>query len=1083
MNRKLNITDFKDASYFSERKISSHDLGDGLKSRKRKEYWDNFIGEGSNEFWKYLQEKNDFSKHDLDIFLEEHTYDVKDIDSFSHMDEFIEFFFKRNDYTLPEFYIVDSEGKRKPIFSNFVIPFLKFAAYKLEDNLSSQNLKVTRDVLNSLLIALFQQILNISYRTLILELQVLKEQNMLKGETGEKRFKYFSEIYLSDHFWDILKEYPVMFRLIIENIQNWVTNNVEFLTNLKEDKALLQEHFSINGELTKIESGVSDFHNHGKSVYLLWFGTNKLVYKPRDLILDVKFQNLLSWYNLKFNKNLYVTNILNRGNYGWVEYIEHLPCTYESDFIQFYTYLGYLLFLLFAMRGNDIHFENIIAKGNRPVLVDIETLFHNTTEYRKEYETADKLIFSLLEKSVKRVGILPNIVWGKDGNSGVDISGLSSSAGEMIPIERASIMHSMTDEMKIGYEQSALQSKDNQPFIQSGKDVDLNSYKNYVSAGFKEAYEIISKDPSSIEEFLVEIEKFNNAYSRQIMRPTQFYSNLIQTSYHPSFLRSGLDREMLFSKVWKIVFEDKKVQRIASSEFESLLLGDIPLFQTKISDRFLCSELTKYQNFFNISGMELAIQQIKDFCQKDMEFQLNLIETTLNYDPSYNLVQDSFVPLKPSVKVIRNLNQKEIQETKSRIVPLTEKIADYLSKISYSGTSGDICWVDMNILGEKTNDWNMVPIGCDLYNGISGIMLFYLFLYLETKKKDYLIYLKKCYRSLKYYLDSRKQFATHSQVLFGGFSGETPIIYVLLLLKTRMPEHFNSDELDVYIYDIIDDLKKGYRYDENFDVLVGSAGAIIHLLNVFEVTRDEELLILAHDLFSHLEKNSTKITVEGQDGRAWKGTMASNPLAGFAHGVSGIVWALSKLSRYFPEDKKLKTIIKQGIIFENSMFDTEKSNWSDYRETESGIKYKDIVENIPVSWCHGAPGILISRLELYKNNTLNVEFRRTMKSDMDVAIDTTIKYGFGKSHCLCHGDLGNLNILFYVAKKMSSEHLYNVVYSYLNTILDDLESENWKCGLPYKNSPSLMSGIAGIGLGLLTLNNLSIPSVINLEIW
>ena len=110
--------------------------------------------------------------------------------------------------------------------------------------------------------------------------------------------------------------------------------------------------------------------------------------------------------------------------------------------------------------------------------------------------------------------------------------------------------------------------------------------------------------------------------------------------------------------------------------------------------------------------------------------------------------------------------------------------------------------------GRETNDWNMVPIGCDLYNGISGIMLFYLFLYLETKKKDYLIYLKKCYRSLKYYLDSRKQFATHSQVLFGGFSGETPIIYVLLLLKTRMPEHFNSDELDVYIYDIIDDLKK-----------------------------------------------------------------------------------------------------------------------------------------------------------------------------------------------------------------------------------------------------------------------------------
>ena len=57
---------------------------------------------------------------------------------------------------------------------------------------------------------------------------------------------------------------------------------------------------------------------------------------------------------------------------------------------------------------------------------------------------------------------------------------------------------------------------------------------------------------------------------------------------------------------------------------------------------------------------------------------------------------------------------------------------------------------------------------------------------------------------------------------------------------------------------------------------------------------------------------------------------------------------------------------------------------------------KDIVENIPVSWCHGAPGILISRLELYKNNTLNVEFRRTMNLIMDVAIDTTIKIWFWK---------------------------------------------------------------------------------------
>ena len=75
----------------------------------------------------------------------------------------------------------------------------------------------------------------------------------------------------------------------------------------------------------------------------------------------------------------------------------------------------------------------------------------------------------------------------------MDISGLSSSAGEMIPIERASIMHSMTDEMKIGYEQSALQSKDNQPFILSGKDVDLNSYKNSFLLALKKLMKLFQK--------------------------------------------------------------------------------------------------------------------------------------------------------------------------------------------------------------------------------------------------------------------------------------------------------------------------------------------------------------------------------------------------------------------------------------------------------------------------------------------------------------------------------------------------------------------------------------------------------------
>ena len=43
---------------------------------------------------------------------------------------------------------------------------------------------------------------------------------------------------------------------------------------------------------------------------------------------------------------------------------------------RFYHRQGALLALLYVLDGTDMHYENLIAVGEQPVLVDVETLFH-----------------------------------------------------------------------------------------------------------------------------------------------------------------------------------------------------------------------------------------------------------------------------------------------------------------------------------------------------------------------------------------------------------------------------------------------------------------------------------------------------------------------------------------------------------------------------------------------------------------------------------------------------------------------------------------------------------------------------------
>jgi lantibiotic modifying enzyme len=119
-----------------------------------------------------------------------------------------------------------------------------------------------------------------------------------------------------------------------------------------------------------------------------------------------------------------------------------------------------------------------------------------------------------------------------------------------------------------------------------------------------------------------------------------------------------------------------------------------------------------------------------------------------------------------------------------------------------------------------------------------------------------------------------------------------------------------------------------------------------------------------------------------------------------------------------------------------------------------------------VAWCHGAAGIALARLA-----SLNLVSDRAMASEIESALHTTLTYGFGLNHSLCHGDLGNLDVLLTAMQRLPQQREYEGHVQQLATmLLNNIEEQGWVTGIPQGvETPGLMVGIAGIGYALLRL--------------
>jgi lantibiotic modifying enzyme len=177
----------------------------------------------------------------------------------------------------------------------------------------------------------------------------------------------------------------------------------------------------------------------------------KVVHKPRSLSLDVHIGEFLEWVNQSGLEPAFRTpKIIDRGCYGWSEFVAHQPCSSRDEVDRYYQRLGGYLAVFYVFRATNMHFENLIAAGEFPVPVDLETLFHPDVEDKEDPATAAS------QSSVMRVLFLP-VRFGSETQEPIDISGLRAKSGEHRPAGTLpSWERPGTDEMRLVHDKAML---------------------------------------------------------------------------------------------------------------------------------------------------------------------------------------------------------------------------------------------------------------------------------------------------------------------------------------------------------------------------------------------------------------------------------------------------------------------------------------------------------------------------------------------------------------------------------------------------------------------------------------------------
>jgi lantibiotic modifying enzyme len=254
--------------------------------------------------------------------------------------------------------------------------------------------------------------------------------------------------------------------------------------------------------------------------------------------------------------------------------------------------------------------------------------------------------------------------------------------------------------------------------------------------------------------------------------------------------------------------------------------------------------------------------------------------------------------------------------------------------------------------------------------------------------------------------------------------------------------------------------------DDSLDLLFGTAGALVGLLVL-----DREAEPADRDRVKPLERalacgeHLLRRRSSGEGARGWP-YQGGLPLTGFAHGASGIAYALALLARRTGRPDFRQAAL-EGLAFERLHYSPEARNWQASLAPEKPCM---------MAWCNGAPGIALSRLQL----AAILEGETEIEDELALALDITRDAEESKFDFVCCGNMGRAEILLTAAARLGRSDLFEASRALASGVADRGFLRQLEPVHPHYN-PGFFRGAAGVGYAFLRCAEPALPCVLSLE--
>lgn len=941
------------------------------------------------------------------------------------------------------------------LFSNYYLPFLKVGTVHFQNKVETT---IDRAIMVGFTQALLQCLSMVSTGVLVFELHLEKMEGNLIGENPQEEYRYYNDKMLTDHGYiaKLFNIYPCLERLVYECIEYCTHNFVDYFIRLKKDYRVITKSLFGGKDCIKIDKlivGGSDSHQRGARVIIAELSNGKkLVYKPHSLQMEKAYQQFVFSLSQHSGRPLRKFEVIDCGTYGWEEFVEARECKTEEELKSYYYRFGEILFVSYLLNTTDMHVENVIACGEYPFIIDAETVLDNVRIVRSE--TAGDIINEKIRRSVLYSGLLPAYRYVLKGK-GINMSAINGKEDETIPILSPVLKQQGTSEMHFEYEYPKTKKNNNLATLE-GVFVKPSQFMREICAGFECLYRYCMTNKHKV---CAALTIFENINVRHIVQDTQRYSMLLHTSFNPDFMQNGRDRQLMLCTLLRDSEKIQGSEEIAKCEINDMLHMDIPYFYSNTSSTSLFgTDGQGIENYFKKSSLDMAIAKVGRLGLKDLGEQLRLIKISLT-----DINDAETIHNKPT---ITQYIEKKISFTKERAIRAVEIIYEQLiDTMVVDKRNGSVNWLGVTAVGNGENAaWSIRPLGTYLYDGLSGLALFFAaFGRVNNTEQPKKILHAICTSLFKYtdelYLGKRD----FSKECVGGFLGEASLLYTYTVLYKLS----GNVELLHYAQKHFSVVAKLVNNDNDHDILFGNAGAILAIIALYKVDPKEELLDCA--------EKAAKILAQAQSpSGGWKSGNESHFLAGFSHGAAGIIYSLAMLYSVRPKGY-LQKAIHNGLEFENTLYDPAMNNW------------KDVRDDVPTghwmwAWCHGPAGILLSRMQTI-TSAAAAHDRDIIHADM-IKCARALESKVLDNNCLCHGNLGNTEILKSYACSTQDNTLYQKTMLMRSCVVESLIDGTADCGDTYLYGyrfPGFMTGLAGMGYSLLRDIDAELPCVLGLQ--